>query len=89
MQVLQRTIQQIGAQLKGLPNTAKMLIGSLMIILVMSLFLVSLYAGRQRWIEYVAVMVLILIAGAVVVLRMRKTGGPDATPPMPAEPPVH
>ena len=37
----------------------------------------------------VAVMVLILIVGAVVVLRMRRTDRPDAAPPMPAEPPVH
>lgn len=51
MQALQRTIQQIGAQLKGLPNTAKMLIGSLMIILVMSLFLVSLYAGKPSMVS--------------------------------------
>lgn len=47
MQVLQRTIQSIVAQLRGLTPTAKLLIGSLMIILVMSLFLVSLYAGRR------------------------------------------
>jgi hypothetical protein len=37
----------------------------------------------------VAVLVLLLIVGAVVVLRMRRTGGADAVPPMPAEPPVH
>jgi flagellar M-ring protein FliF len=42
----QRTFQTIGAQLRGLTPTAKLLIGSLMIILVMSLFLVSLYAGN-------------------------------------------
>jgi flagellar biosynthesis/type III secretory pathway M-ring protein FliF/YscJ len=48
MQSLQRTLQSIGVQLRGLPPTAKLLIGSLMIILVMSLFLVSLYAGRQE-----------------------------------------
>jgi hypothetical protein len=35
------------------------------------------------------VLVLLLIVGAVVVLRMRRTGAPDAVPPMPAEPPVH
>jgi flagellar M-ring protein FliF len=48
MQSLQRTLHSIAAQLRGLPPTAKMLIGSLVIILVMSLFLVSLYAGRQE-----------------------------------------
>jgi hypothetical protein len=37
----------------------------------------------------VAVIVLILIVGAVVVLRMRRTGAPDAAPPTPAGPPVH
>jgi flagellar biosynthesis/type III secretory pathway M-ring protein FliF/YscJ len=44
----QRTFQTIGAQLRGLTPTAKLLIGSLMIILVMSLFLVSLYAGNTE-----------------------------------------
>ncbi len=47
MQALQRTIQSIFAQLRELTPTAKLLIGSLMIILVMSLFLVSLYAGQR------------------------------------------
>lgn len=47
MQALQRTLQTIGGQLKMLSPTAKMLLGSLMIILVMSLFLVSLYAGGR------------------------------------------
>lgn len=47
MQALQRTIQTVLNQLKGLSPTAKMLIGSLMIILVMALLLVSLYAGQQ------------------------------------------
>ena len=37
----------------------------------------------------VAVIVLVLIVGAVVVLRMRRTGAPDAAAPMPAGPPVH
>ena len=46
MQSFQKTLQTIGAQLKALSPTARMLIGSLMVILVMSLFLVSLYAGR-------------------------------------------
>jgi flagellar biosynthesis/type III secretory pathway M-ring protein FliF/YscJ len=47
MQALQRTFQNIAGQLRGLTPTAKMLIGSLMIILVMALLLVSVYAGRQ------------------------------------------
>lgn len=47
MQSLQRTLQTIAGQLKGLSPSAKMLLGSIMIILVMSLFLVSLYAGRR------------------------------------------
>ncbi|MCH7571376.1 MAG: hypothetical protein IH891_00520 [Planctomycetes bacterium] len=47
MQVLNRLLATIQLQLKGLPLNAKLLIGSLMIILVMSLFLVSLYAGRM------------------------------------------
>ncbi len=48
MQALQRTVQKILEQMKGLSPTAKMLLGSLMIIMAMSLFLVSLYAGRQN-----------------------------------------
>lgn len=47
MQVLNRLLATIQLQLKGLPLNARLLIGSLMIILVMSLFLVSLYAGRM------------------------------------------
>jgi flagellar M-ring protein FliF len=46
MQALQRTLQAIGGQLGGLPTTAKLLIGSLMVILVMSLLLVAQFAGR-------------------------------------------
>jgi hypothetical protein len=37
----------------------------------------------------VAVLVLLLIVGAIVVLRMRRTNAGDAIPPMPAGPPVH
>jgi len=37
----------------------------------------------------VAVIVLLLIVGAVLFLRMRPTGGSGAGPPMPAQPPVH
>jgi flagellar M-ring protein FliF len=47
VQSFQKTLQTIGAQLKALSPTARLLIGSLMVILVMTLFLVSLYAGRQ------------------------------------------
>lgn len=45
MPALQRTLQTVGRQLKGLTPTAKLLIGSLMIVMVMALMLVSLYAG--------------------------------------------
>lgn len=51
MQALQRTIQSIAAQMRELTPSAKLLIGSLMIILVMSLFLVSLYAGKRDMVE--------------------------------------
>ncbi|HWB19050.1 MAG TPA: hypothetical protein VG711_02030 [Phycisphaerales bacterium] len=44
---LQQMMQTIGAQLKGLSATSRMLIGSLLIIVLMGLFLVSLYAGKQ------------------------------------------
>jgi flagellar biosynthesis/type III secretory pathway M-ring protein FliF/YscJ len=44
--LLQRTFRAIAAQLGGLPTTAKMLIGSLMVILVMSLLLVAQVSGR-------------------------------------------
>ena len=47
MQALQRTLQTIAGQLKGLSASAKMLLGSILIILIMSLFLVSLYAGQR------------------------------------------
>ncbi len=46
MKPIQRNLQSIGAQVKGLPATAKMLIFALMIILTMSLFLVAQLAGR-------------------------------------------
>lgn len=62
MQSLQRTIQTIIEQMKTLPPTAKMLVGSLMVILVMSLFLVSLYAGQP----------------ALVPLGLKSTLTPDA-----------
>jgi len=44
--LLQRTFKAIGAQLGGLPATAKLLIGALMVILVMSLLMVAQFAGR-------------------------------------------
>ena len=47
MQALTRLIETIRLQLRGLTLNAKLLIGSLMVILVMSLFLVSLYAGSR------------------------------------------
>ena len=46
MQALQRTFGAIAGQLGSLPGTAKLLIGSLMVILVMSLLLVAQFAGR-------------------------------------------
>lgn len=47
MQRLQQLVRSINGQLKGLSVTSRMLIGSLMIILLMGLFLVSLYAGGR------------------------------------------
>jgi flagellar biosynthesis/type III secretory pathway M-ring protein FliF/YscJ len=44
--LLQRTFKAIGAQLGGLPTTAKLLIGSLMVILVMSLLMVAQFTGQ-------------------------------------------
>jgi flagellar biosynthesis/type III secretory pathway M-ring protein FliF/YscJ len=44
--LLQRTFKAIGAQLGGLPATAKLLIGALMVILVMSLLMVAQFSGR-------------------------------------------
>ncbi|MHC4416017.1 MAG: hypothetical protein ACYS0G_12105 [Planctomycetota bacterium] len=46
MNFLQRTLQAITGQLSGLPAMAKLLIGSLMVILVLSLFLVADLTGR-------------------------------------------
>lgn len=47
MQALQNTIQQVRQQLKNLSPTAKMLIGSLMVIVTMTLFLVAQYSSRS------------------------------------------
>ncbi|MCZ6836361.1 MAG: hypothetical protein O7G85_11355 [Planctomycetota bacterium] len=47
MQALNRLLETIRLQLQGLTLNAKILIGSLMVILAMSLFLVSLYAGQR------------------------------------------
>ena len=46
MQALQRIIDNIVAQMKGLPPTARLLIGSLMAIVVLSLFLVAQLTGQ-------------------------------------------
>lgn len=46
MQALQNTLKTIAEHLGRLTPMAKLLIGSLMVILMMSLFLVALYAGR-------------------------------------------
>ena len=46
MKPIQRNLQSIGAQVKGLPATAKMLIFALMIILTISLLLVAQLAAR-------------------------------------------
>ena len=46
MNLLQRTLKSISGQLGSLPNTAKLLIGSLMVILVMSLLMVAQMTGR-------------------------------------------
>ncbi len=46
MQALQRVIDNIVAQMKGLPLTARLLIGSLMAIVVLSLFLVAQLTGQ-------------------------------------------
>ena len=46
MQALQRIIDNIVAQLKKLPATARLLIGSLMVVLVLSLFLVAQLTGQ-------------------------------------------
>jgi len=48
MQALQRTLQRIGKQLATLPLSARLFVGSAMVILLMALLLVSLYAGRSR-----------------------------------------
>ena len=44
---LQQVLRSTGDQLSGLPATAKLLIGSLMVILVLSLLLVGQYASRS------------------------------------------
>lgn len=46
MQALQNLMTTIRAQMSGLTTQAKLLIGSLMVILVMTLFLVAQYAGK-------------------------------------------
>ena len=46
MQALQNTIRIIAERMRGLPMTARLLIGSLMIILVMSLLFVAMFAAQ-------------------------------------------
>ena len=48
---IQQKIQPVADQLRGLPTTAKLLIGALMVILVMALFLVAQYAGRSAMVR--------------------------------------
>ena len=46
MAALKQAFSNISDQVGGLSATAKLLIGALMVILVMSLLLVAIYAGR-------------------------------------------
>ncbi len=48
MQALNRFVETIKVQLRELSLNARLLIGSLMVILVMALFLVSIYAGDRQ-----------------------------------------
>jgi flagellar biosynthesis/type III secretory pathway M-ring protein FliF/YscJ len=48
MQALQKSLESIVAQLKGLSPTARLLIGAMMVILVLSLLLVAMLAGRPN-----------------------------------------
>ncbi len=48
---VQQTFQSIQQQLTGLPATVRLLIGSLMVILVLSLFLVAQLAGRPSMVS--------------------------------------
>ncbi len=47
MQPLQTTLNTIATHLRGLSSTAKMLLGALMVILMLTLFLVAQYAGKS------------------------------------------
>ena len=49
MQAFQRTIDTIREQLRTLSPTARLLIGALAVIVVMTLFLVAQYAGRTAY----------------------------------------
>lgn len=51
MDQLRRALSTIGASLGQLTATQKMLIGSLVVIALMALFVVSQYAGTARWVE--------------------------------------
>lgn len=51
MEQLRRAFKTIGIALGQLTATQKLLIGSLVIIALMALFVVSQYAGTRRWVE--------------------------------------
>ncbi|MCA9291640.1 MAG: hypothetical protein KDA25_10975 [Phycisphaerales bacterium] len=51
MQALQDTLRTIARQMRGMSPTGRLLIGSLAVIIAMSLFLVSLYAGQGRFVR--------------------------------------
>lgn len=53
MDQLRRVLGLIGSQFGKLTPTQKLLVGSLCVIVLMSLFLVSQYAGRQRMVELI------------------------------------
>lgn len=54
MLAIQKTVRLIGAQLRGLPATAKLLIASLMVILAMTLLFVAMFAGGSKMIPLAA-----------------------------------
>lgn len=53
MDQLRRVLGLIGSQLGKLTPTQKLLIGSLCVIVLMAMFLVSQYAGQQRMVELI------------------------------------
>lgn len=48
MPSIQQTLRRVSGQMRGLPTTAKLLIGSLMVIFAMSLLLVTLYSSKPE-----------------------------------------